>query len=218
MGAEPRRGRVEGRAAHSDADSPAEEEPAADGRGYRYRPSGLVRLADWSDDESPESMHTKQQQQPRSNCIHADASDVQREAGAILDGVSTVTAGAAFMEAARLTRRRFVPTVKPEKRVSTSPYSSATPSGTLTTSEFSAEATPNESTGADSGAAGRASRAGNSKGKSRGAGMGKGRGRGRGRGRGHVTSNQQWELQRENARLRRLLPGSSFGGGGRVAA
>ena len=208
-------GRTDCSPENSDADSPAEE-LAADGRAYRYRPSGLVRLADWSEDESLDSMHTTQRQRSRSNCIHADASGVQEEAGAILDGVSTVPAVTAVMEAARLTRRRFVPTVKPEKRAVASPYASATPSSTLTTAEFLAEAAPNESTGADSGAAGKASGAGNGNGNSRVAGMAKGRGKGKGR--AHVTSNQQWELQRENARLQRLLPGSSFGAGGRVAA
>lgn len=213
-------GRTEIPPDNSDADSSAEDDPVADARGYRYRPSGLVRLADWSDDEGQESKHTRYQRQPRSSLFCADTSDVQQEASATLAGSPTVTAADALMEAAKQARRRFVPTVKLEERVDggASAYKSATPSDTSATSGSLVSAASYESAGANSGAvrAGRASGAG--AGTGRGKSRGTGRAKGRSRGRGHVTLHRQWEVERENARLQRLLPGSSFGAGGRAAA
>lgn len=186
-------------------DSWVEEDAVAQEHGYRYQPSGLVRLAHWPDDEGEGKGVHAQQQQRLVQSSEVRASTVREESDAAAEKLRAVTVADAAMETARLVRRRFVPHVKPEAAVKggTSPYASASSSSTSTKTTSSHVAPSDQSNGSSSDS--RASRI------SRGRGRSVDKVTGKNRERAQVISHQQWTLERENARLHRLLPGSNSG-------
>ena len=146
------------------------------------------------------------EQQTPSSLSRNDILAVQQETVASVADTPMVQDADIGAAAASLVCRRFVPPVKPEKNVGegASPYAK--------TAEPSAAAVSDQIvSNANVGGAGRRA-PGNVKARNT------GKAKGRAQGTGHATSHHQWALERENARLQRVLPSSSFGASGRAKA